>query len=218
MMNNITHRKFAGITGLFGSVQFIVLPIIAMFFYGGGTPWDPAAQGYTFWKNFLSDLGRTVAYNGVENTVSSPLFNFSLGLYGVTLVLLYSASFRLFSTLLGYLITIAGMISGIGMFIIALAPDNILPDLHMQGVWMWALALLAAVVLVIIHDFYSKDKDKQFFILSIVMGAAVAYHISQGFADVRGPLIVATQKIVVYLNCVWYILLSRRIIRYDKSI
>lgn len=213
-MNKNNHLKISGYAGVIGSVQFIILPIIAMFFYGGGTAWGNTAEGYTFWQNFLSDLGRTVSYSGVENTVSSPLFNFSLGLFGITLILLYSASFRLFSTLLGYLITIAGIISGTGMFIIALAPDNILPDLHMQGVWMWALALLAAVVLVIFHDYHSKERDKHFFILSVVMAAGVAYHISQGFADVRGPLVVATQKIVVYLNCVWYLFLSRRMINY----
>ncbi len=217
MIKNI-HIKFSGYAGMIGSIQFIIIPIIAMFFYGGGTPWDHSVEGYTFWKNFLSDLGRTVSYSGVENTISSPLFNFCLGMYGVTLVLFYSASFRLFSTLLGYLITIAGIISGTGMFIIALSPDNIFPDLHMQGVWMWALALLAAVVLVIFHDYHSKERDKHFFILSVVMAAGVAYHISQGFADVRGPLVAATQKMVVYINCAWYLYFSKRMIDHGKII
>ncbi len=211
-MNKNIHLKISGYVGAIGSIQFIVISIIAMFFYGGGTPWDPSAEGYTFWQNFLSDLGRTIAYNGVENTVSSPLFNFCLGMYGVTLVLFYSASFRLFSTLLGYLITIAGIISGIGMFIIALAPDNILPDLHMQGVWIWALSLLVVSIFIIIHDVSSKEGKQPFVILSIIMALAVAYHISQGFVDVRGPLVAATQKVVVYLNCGWYLYLSRRMI------
>ena len=96
-MNKNNHLKISGYAGVIGSVQFIILPIIAMFFYGGGTAWGNTAEGYTFWQNFLSDLGRTVSYSGVENTVSSPLFNFSLGLFGITLILLYSASFRLFS-------------------------------------------------------------------------------------------------------------------------
>ena len=98
--------KISGYAGIIGAIQFIIIPIIAMFFYGGGTAWDPAAEGYIFWQNFFSDLGRTFAYNSVENAISSLLFNGSLGLFGVALVLLYSASFRLFSSLLGYLITI----------------------------------------------------------------------------------------------------------------
>lgn len=105
MIKNI-HMKISGYAGIIGAIQFIIIPIIAMFFYGGGTAWDPAAEGYTFWQNFFSDLGRTFAYNSVENAISSLLFNGSLGLFGVALVLLYSASFRLFSSLLGYLITI----------------------------------------------------------------------------------------------------------------
>jgi len=209
MIKNI-HMKISGYAGIIGAIQFIIIPIIAMFFYGGGTAWDPAAEGYTFWQNFFSDLGRTFAYNSVENAISSLLFNGSLGLFGVALVLLYSASFRLFSSLLGYLITITGIVSGIGMVIIATAPDNLLPDLHMQGVWMWAFALLGAVVLVIIHDIHSKTSMKRFLTLSIILALAVAYHISQGFVDVRGPLVAATQKIVVYLNCAWYLCLSKR--------
>ena len=209
-MNKNNHLKISGYAGVIGSIQFMTISIIAMFFYGGGTPWDPTVAGYTFWQNFLSDLGRTIAYNGVENTVSSPLFNGSLGLFGVALVLLYSASFRLFSSLLGYLITITGIVSGIGMVIIATAPDNLLPDLHMQGVWMWAFALLGAVVLVIIHDIHSKTSMKRFLTLSIILALAVAYHISQGLMDIKGPLVAATQKIVVYLNCAWYLCLSKR--------
>ena len=75
---------------------------------------------------------------------------------------------------------------------------------------MWAFALLGAVVLVIIHDIHSKTSMKRFLTLSIILALAVAYHISQGFVDVRGPLVAATQKIVVYLNCTWYLCLSKR--------
>jgi hypothetical membrane protein len=210
MLSKIKHQKISGYAGMFGTIQFIIISLAAMPFYGGGTAWNHTADGYTFWQNFLSDLGRTVAYNSVENTVSSPLFNGSMVLFGVTLVLLYSSAFRLFSSSLGYIITITGILSGIGMAIIASAPDNLYPDQHMLGVWIWAFALLGTVVLIILQDFRSKEGKKQFMILNVFLAIAVTYHISQGFMDVRGPLVVATQKIVVYLNCAWYICLSKR--------
>ncbi|MBC8395408.1 MAG: hypothetical protein H8E08_00360 [Candidatus Marinimicrobia bacterium] len=210
--------KISGYMGIIGSIQFIIIPIIAMFYYGGGTAWNPGAEGYTFWQNFLSDLGRTFAYNGIENKVSSPLFNVSLGLFGTSLVLLHSSAYRLFSSNLGFLITPTGMISGFGMIIIASAPDNLLPDRHMLGVWIWALSLLVVSIFIIIHDVSSKEGKQPFVMLSIIMALAVAYHISQGIVDVRGPLVAATQKVVVYLNCGWYLCLSRRILDYSKII
>ena len=217
-MNSNNHMKISGYSGMIGSIQFIIIPIIAMFFYGGGTIWNHDAIGYTFWENFLSDLGRTFAHNGVENNISSPLFNTSLGLFGNSIVLLHSSTFRLFKSVWGYLITLTGIISGIGMIIIALAPDNVLHDLHMLGVWVWLVALLIIAVLIFIYDFRSKERNQHFVILSLMMAILVGYHISQGFMDVRGPLIVATQKVVVYLNCAWYLCLSSRFLDQGKMI
>jgi len=104
------------------------------------------------------------------------------------------------------------------MIIIALAPDNVLHDLHMLGVWVWLVALLIIAVLIFIYDFRSKERNQHFVILSLMMAILVGYHISQGFMDVRGPLIVATQKVVVYLNCAWYLCLSSRFLDQGKMI
>ena len=43
---------------------FVVLNIIAMLSYPGGTFLDDATTGYSFTRNFLSDLGRTLSYDG----------------------------------------------------------------------------------------------------------------------------------------------------------
>jgi len=180
-MNSNNHMKISGYSGMIGSIQFIIIPIIAMFFYGGGTIWNHDAIGYT-------------------------------------IVLLHSSTFRLFKSVWGYLITLTGIISGIGMIIIALAPDNVLHDLHMLGVWVWLVALLIIAVLIFIYDFRSKERNQHFVIISLMMAILVGYHISQGFMDVRGPLIVATQKVVIYLNCAWYLCLSSRFLDQGKMI
>ena len=54
---------------------FVVLNIIAMLSYPGGTYLDDAAVGYSFTRNFLSDLGRTLSYPGEVNFLSAQLFN-----------------------------------------------------------------------------------------------------------------------------------------------
>lgn len=58
--------------------------------YPGGTIHDRGSEGYTFWHNYLSDLGRTRAWNRSDNSTSSRLFNGGLGLAGASLLLFFS--------------------------------------------------------------------------------------------------------------------------------
>jgi hypothetical protein len=50
----------------------------AMIQYPGGTMLDAATSRYSFSRNFLSDLGMTVAYDGQPNQVGAALFVLSL--------------------------------------------------------------------------------------------------------------------------------------------
>ncbi|HEX6464585.1 MAG TPA: hypothetical protein VFZ98_09040 [Vicinamibacterales bacterium] len=61
--------------------------VAAMLVYPGGTPLDAATVGYSLSRNFLSDLGTTVAFNGRSNQPGALLFVLSLG----TLILGFSA-------------------------------------------------------------------------------------------------------------------------------
>ena len=49
---------------------FILFNIIAVYFYGGGNYIDKSATGYSFSKNFFSDLGRSVSFSGESNLIS----------------------------------------------------------------------------------------------------------------------------------------------------
>ncbi len=197
--------------GEFGVIQFIILPLIAMQFYGGGTPWNHLAEGYTFWQNFFSDLGRTISYNGNDNFIASSLFNISLGVFGLGLVVMYSSAKYLFSGAHGQFISFVGMLSGIGMVIIASAPDNLLPEIHMIGVWIWAFSLMILALFIFLHDLKSGYTSTSFFVLSGILIVAVGYHIFQGLIGMSGPILPATQKIVVYLDCVWQFAIGKRI-------
>jgi hypothetical membrane protein len=62
---------------------------VAMFLYPGGTLNDHSTRGYSFTRNFLSDLGATVTFGGHSNVPSAILFIASLvlmmGALGVSL-------------------------------------------------------------------------------------------------------------------------------------
>ncbi|MFX1295672.1 MAG: hypothetical protein ACFFD2_12575, partial [Promethearchaeota archaeon] len=82
-MDSQNWKKPVYLFGIFGNVQFIILATIAMFFYAGGHYNNPSAPGYTFWSNFISDLGLTVAYSGTVNIISQTLLWLSAILWGI---------------------------------------------------------------------------------------------------------------------------------------
>jgi len=49
----------------------VVLAIVSMLLYPGGTTLDPSPRGYSRWQNFLSDLGMTVAYDHRPNRLGA---------------------------------------------------------------------------------------------------------------------------------------------------
>ena len=205
-------RRLGAIIGSIGCIEFVIFSTIAMFFYGGGTSWDKSAAGYTFWHNVLSDLGRTISYSGVPNTVSSPMFNVALSFFGICIIVIYLSMGKIYLRPYWLMLTIiiGGIISGTGIIIIGLAPDDILSNYHMLGVWMWALPLFAVLLLFIIYAVINRIYDILLFITSI-LAIALFIHIGQGVTGMWSPIVAATQKIVVYLNIIWYLLICRKI-------
>ena len=55
------------------------LAVVSMGAYPGGTTHDHSTPGYSFFHNFLSDLGMTVAYDGRSNRLGAALFVASRG-------------------------------------------------------------------------------------------------------------------------------------------
>jgi len=206
-------KKIGGIIGAVGCLQFLIFSTIAMFNYSGGTSWNKSAEGYTFWHNVMSDLGRTVSYSGISNTFSSTIFNTSLIFFGISIIIIYlSMEKRLLLTdKFIFFITIFGIISGIGIIGVGLTPDDILSDEHMIAVWIWILSLSTVLILIIISKIINHSYDSLFY-LSFVLLFAVCIHIGQGLLEMWSPIVATTQKIVVYLNVSWYLLISKKII------
>ena len=94
---------------------FIGLQITGMLLYPGGTIHDDSTVGYSFTRNFFSDLGTYAAYNNEPNFLSMALFIISLTLVGTTFMLYYLALPQLFKEdPLNYKLSILGTIFAIG--------------------------------------------------------------------------------------------------------
>jgi len=114
---------------------FIILQIIGMWVYPGGTIHNENAIGYSFTHNFFSDLGTYSAYNGEPNFLSMALFIISLTLVGVTFMSYYLALPQFFKnepvnyklSILGTIFALGGSIGLIGT---GLTPADLVLDTH----------------------------------------------------------------------------------------
>ena len=115
------------------------------------------------------------------------------------------------------IIKIIGIISGLGMIGVALTPDDILSDEHMLAVWIWILSLTTVLILLIVSKVIHQICDSILYVSAILL-FAVLIHIGQGLLDMWSPTVATTQKVVVYLNVLWYLLISNNIINQNKQL
>lgn len=182
-----------------------------MFLYGGGTAWDGGVGGYTFWHNFFSDLGRTVSYSGIPNRVGEPLFNTSLIVHAVTLLSFYVTYPLLLSErkFVRTAVTLFGILSAIGLIRIGLNPDDIRPQQHMAGVWLWGIPLFLVMVATVGDGIWGRSLSRRILLFTGGFALLLGYHIIQGLLDMGGSIVPTTQKLVVYYNISWFLVMSR---------
>ena len=123
--------------------------------YPGGTTLDARTPGYSISRNFLSDLGRTVAYNGERNylgasffVASAVLLNISLGARLLTIISLYWADRRARQWVLGA--AACGLLA-CGAFVgVAVTPENRVMAIHIRfTMWGWRLAAIVATLMAV---------------------------------------------------------------------
>jgi hypothetical protein len=199
--------------GCSGCVQFVILTVVAMWFYPGGTISDPTTRSYSFFTNFFSELGLTRTHNGGPNTISFILFFVALTLAGAGLALFFVA-FRSFfaqsgvTRVLSAIGSLFGVVSGICFIGVAWAPANPLPVLHGQFV-LWAFeAFPMAVILYAITILLHKSYPKRFAVVFIAFAALLVLYLvllmcGPGVATAEGLMIQAAgQKTIVYASIV----------------
>jgi len=190
-------------------VQFIVLTGAAMFFYPGSTFVDPHSKGYSFFRNFFSDLGRTQTHSGDSNTVSAILFFVALTLVGLGLATFFLAMPRFFRQgrpvhLLSRLGSAAGILSGLAFVGVAFTPADLIGWLHRLLVQVAFLAFFVAVLFYIAAilrtSIYPRRYALVFGVFVLVLAAyLVLLFFGPSLLSPGGLIIHATgQKIVVY--------------------
>ena len=80
------------------SFFFLFCIFLSMYLYPGSTYINHDTTKYLFNENFLSDLGRTITHGGQNNFHSSFLFNLALVFGGITYIIFFSFTHKIFNS------------------------------------------------------------------------------------------------------------------------
>ena len=129
---------------------FIIINIISIFCYPGGTYLDNSTLGYSISQNFLSDLGRTISFSNEINFISSQLFNMSLIMAGIIFIFFYINIRKIFintnQNLLIIIGSIFGVFGGISLAGVGLTPSNLFLEMHIIfATWLFRFFFVASI-------------------------------------------------------------------------
>jgi ferredoxin len=207
------------------SVQFYVLTTLAMALYPGGALYDTSTEGYTFFGNFLSELGITASYEGEPNIPSALVFTLSLSTLGTGLGVFFVAvqqRLRGSPAIRGVArgASVFGIASGLSFIGVAATPADRLLEMHMGFLFVAFPSLVIAATLCSIALFLSGRHLRRHAVTYAGLAAFLACYLTlmavgPGLNTERGVRFQATaQKIAVYPAIAFFVCQSLRSIRH----
>ena len=127
----------------------------AMTRYPGGTVLDRTSAGYSLSRNFLSDLGMTVAYDGQFNRLGAGLFVLSLlvlvvGLGSVVITISRRLSGDHAARRWARFAVVLGVLACLAFVGVAVTPENRVMAVHVTFTqWAWRIIPLVAALLAV---------------------------------------------------------------------
>ncbi|OLS12795.1 MAG: hypothetical protein RBG13Loki_3577 [Promethearchaeota archaeon CR_4] len=196
-------RQWTRILTIIGTVQYVLLTILAMFFYPGGTAGNHNTAGYSFTENFFSDLGRTLALNGDVNTISMSLFTFALSvssfLFIPYLITLPGVFTKRDAKIICYISSIIGIFTAICFAGIAFLPWDLYYFEHLGLVGLAFLFIVPEALLLTIAMFIEKRIPRLYAVVFVVFTIILlAYFMIYSSMAEDLVLQAVAQKIVVY--------------------
>ena len=216
--------RWGNAISLLGVLQFVGCLTLAMLQYAGGSPLDRDAAGYSFHGNYLSDLGRSMAWSGAANDRAAALFNTSLVVLAVAQVpfFLFLPLHAPDRILVLSVAAILGLGSCAGLAGVGLTPYDLHLSAHLMSLMGWIAPLLVALVIHALAIFTSDECSPLFALLSLGLAALIAYYAIRTAAfglpphagtDTAGLVkSIVLQKYVLFACVAWYFVLSVRML------
>jgi hypothetical protein len=193
------------ILAVIGAMQFIIITIIAMFFYPGG---------YLFFEYTFSYLGTTVAENGADNSISRFLFVLACTLTAILLnpfwvvmptLFLNNKSIKYLS-LLG---SLCGIVSSPFLYLLAIIPGDIDFVGHIIATNVFFLLFAAAIIIYSITILLNKEYQNVYGWVGIAFSVIIILYplVFRNIYAIRSLM----QRIVVYGFVLWIVYQSTRV-------
>ncbi|HUT82080.1 MAG TPA: hypothetical protein VMZ29_12840 [Candidatus Bathyarchaeia archaeon] len=144
---------------------FLILLSLAIFYYPGGSRFDQSTVGFDLLNTFVSDLGRNIAINGEDNTISQTFFVIAITIMGISQIYYFcNLPFEVRNKKSSFILTIIGSIIGIlsSILYIAIAfnPWDVNTDLHNKLIYSAAPILCVAAIILTLAIFLDKQFSK----------------------------------------------------------
>ncbi len=209
---------------MFGIVQFLILSIIAMIIFPGGTRLDSSVVGYSFSYNKFSDLGMWETYSGGSNLISFLLFNIGLIIVGLSLIpyVVFSAKYFISQDKPKhwvYIGEIAGIIASVAFVGVGLTPRDLLIDLHHVAEYSAFLSIFIMSLIYMLFIFKDSDYPNKYSIIYVICVICQFVYLFIVFDIIPVTLEVdcISQKLIVYLQLVVFLIQSVGILHLDKD-
>lgn len=179
-----------GLIAWLGIVQFAISVRYAVSLY---------ADDYSVAENFLSDLGRTVTFDGTDNSNCANVFNRSVIILGITLL----PFFAVMPSVLQrgrFAIRAFGLLSSLGLIGIGLTPYDLYFIPHHAALVLWIGPMLLTVVTLLICAIVEGISSKMLSAGSLLLIAGVSAYALAG--TYQGYVVF--QKVMAVLACVWF--------------
>ena len=209
-MKSSKWKEYAFIFVIIGSIQYIILTALAMYFYTGGTISNPDSPGYNFWANLFSDLSRTKALSGKSNLISYVITTISGCILACSL-LAFVINFPSFfkdknrEKQLSDAVFMLGIITVVLMFITFLTPWDIYKSIHLTFAAAYSVCGIIVLILCSAIIYLNENYPNRYaHILVIYSIFAIVYTllliISPNLNTTEGIVFHATmQKISMYM-------------------
>ena len=221
---NVENWKNKAVIGMIlGQVLFVILFSLAMIFYAGGTPDNPAIIGYSFWGNTISDSGRIIAWSGALNTTSMVFLSTALITSAIFIIPFYLILSKLFSegkiekyaSKIGSILGVIFSLSHIGL---AFTPADVLYMPHTIFVLIGYICAFVMSVFFTIAFFKNKKFSNIYaiiFALFTIFSFVTEIIALIGLASDRN-LMVLMQKLGAFVSIGVFLILGYGIWKFEK--
>ena len=190
-------------------------------FYQGGHLLDSSTESYNFFRNFISDLGRTISLSGESNLVSFSIFSIgTLLLLGYLTKFLYLgiSQFKRNFGILTFIARISAVYSCFGVLGVVITPVNV-PSLYALHIFFAvSMTIAIGITLGLYSYFFYRENFVDYSILILISFFSVIGYLAfvEYGPDARASLLGLTlhasfQKYIVFMMVVTFFYMTRAI-------